>query len=108
MGQNFNKKFDGVVWEHNEEHIQAWKDGRTGYPIVDAGMRAMKAQGPSRCISRFAGKALLSSLDDFAGYMANRCRMIVAMFLSKDLMHDWRIGEKYFSENLVDCDLGAK
>jgi deoxyribodipyrimidine photo-lyase len=45
MNQNFNQKFNGVVWEHNEEHIQAWKDGRTGYPIVDAGMRAMKAQG---------------------------------------------------------------
>ena len=47
MGQNFNQKFNGVVWEHNDEHIQAWKDGRTGYPIVDAGMRAMKAQGES-------------------------------------------------------------
>ena len=54
---------------------------------------------------------MLIARDDRApliGYMHNRARMIVAMMLSKDLMHDWRIGEKYFSEMLIDCDLGAK
>lgn len=61
MGQNFNKKFDGVVWEYNDEDLQRWKDGKTGYPIVDAAMRALKKQG----------------------YTHNRNRMIVAMFLVK-------------------------
>lgn len=85
MGRNFNEKYNDVVWEPSEENLQRWKDGKTGFPIVDAAMRAMKVEG----------------------YMHNRCRMIVAMFLTKDLLIDWREGEKYFSQQLIDCDLGA-
>ncbi|KAM0753516.1 hypothetical protein T439DRAFT_322411 [Meredithblackwellia eburnea MCA 4105] len=85
MCRPFLLKYDDVVWEENEEHLQAWKDGRTGFPIVDAAMRALKKQG----------------------YMHNRCRMIVAMFLTKDLMLDWRLGEKWFMQNLIDGDLGS-
>ena len=83
MGRPFNLKFDTIVWEH--EGFEAWKEGRTGFPIVDAAMRAMKVQG----------------------YMHNRCRMIVAMCLTKLLLLDWRLGEKHFALNLIDCDLGA-
>ncbi|ORY51765.1 DNA photolyase, FAD-binding/Cryptochrome [Leucosporidium creatinivorum] len=85
MGRPFNLKYENVVWEHNDEHFQAWKDGRTGFPIVDAAMRALKAQG----------------------YMHNRCRMIVAMLFTKQLMLDWHLGERYFMEQLLDGDLGA-
>lgn len=85
MGRSFNLKYDKVVWEHNEDHINAWKQGKTGYPIVDAAMRQLNQ----------------------TGYMHNRCRMITAMFLTKDLMIDWRIGEAYYAEELVDHDFGS-
>lgn len=86
MGRPFNLKYENMVWEDNDEHFQAWKDGRTGFPIVDAAMRALKAQG----------------------YMHNRCRMIVAMLLTKQLMLDWHLGERYFMQQLLDGELGAK
>lgn len=85
MGKAFNRKYDGVVWEVNGAHLEAWKEGKTGYPIVDAGMRALKEQG----------------------YMHNRLRMITAMFLTKDLMIDWREGERWFMQNLIDGDLAS-
>ncbi|EJD01230.1 uncharacterized protein FOMMEDRAFT_169392 [Fomitiporia mediterranea MF3/22] len=85
MGRSYLEKYADVKWETNEEHLQAWKDGKTGVPIVDAGMR---------------------QLNEF-GWMHNRCRMIVAMYLTKDLMLDWRLGEKYFMENLIDGDLAS-
>ncbi|PSS35478.1 hypothetical protein PHLCEN_2v1633 [Hermanssonia centrifuga] len=72
MGRPFQEKFASVSWETNEEHLQAWKDGRTGVPIVDAGMRQVNKMG----------------------WMHNRLRMITAMYLVKDLMIDWRLGEK--------------
>lgn len=72
MGRPFQEKFANVSWETNEEHLQAWKDGRTGVPIVDAGMRQANKMG----------------------WMHNRVRMITAMYLVKDLMIDWRLGEK--------------
>ena len=72
MGRPFLEKFADVKWETNEEHLQAWKDGRTGVPIVDAGMRQVNTRG----------------------WMHNRVSMIVAMYLVKDLMIDWRLGEK--------------
>ena len=72
MGRPFLEKFADVNWEKNEEHLQAWKDGRTGVPIVDAGMRQANKMG----------------------WMHNRVRMITAMYLVKDLMIDWRLGEK--------------
>ncbi|KWU44354.1 DNA photolyase [Rhodotorula sp. JG-1b] len=88
MTKPFNLKYDGTIeWvtDNDGAKLQAWKDGKTGFPIVDAAMRSLKAQG----------------------YMHNRCRMIVASFLSKDLLIDWREGEKYFSQNLVDADFGS-
>ncbi|KAF8591412.1 DNA photolyase [Ramaria rubella] len=85
MGRPFLEKFANVRWETNEGHLQAWKDGKTGIPIVDAAMRQANTQG----------------------WMHNRCRMIVAMFLTKDLMLDWRLGEKYFMEILIDGDLAS-
>lgn len=72
-------------WENNEGLFQAWCEGRTGYPIVDAAMRQLNA----------------------TGWMHNRCRMIVASFLTKDLIIDWRWGEQYFMQKLVDGDLSA-
>ncbi|OCF35932.1 hypothetical protein I317_00453 [Kwoniella heveanensis CBS 569] len=85
MGRPFLEKFADVQWEVNEEHLQAWKDGKTGYPIVDAAMRACKARG----------------------WMENRVRMVSASFLVKSLMLDWRLGEKYFMESFIDGDLAA-
>ncbi len=72
-------------WDNNEAHFQAWCDGKTGYPIVDAAMRQLNT----------------------LGWMHNRCRMIVASFLTKDLIIDWRWGEKYFMQHLYDGDLSA-
>lgn len=72
-------------WEGNVNHFQAWCEGRTGYPIVDAAMRQLNT----------------------IGWMHNRCRMIVASFLTKDLIIDWRWGEQYFMQHLIDGDLAA-
>ncbi len=72
-------------WEGNPAHFQAWCDGMTGYPIVDAAMRQMNE----------------------IGWMHNRCRMIVASFLTKDLILNWQLGEKYFMQKLIDGDLSA-
>ena len=85
MGRPFLEKFADVQWEINEEHLQAWKDGKTGFPIVDAAMRACKARG----------------------WMENRVRMVAASFLVKSLMIDWRLGEKHFMECFIDGDLAA-
>ncbi|TFK55985.1 hypothetical protein OE88DRAFT_1622403 [Heliocybe sulcata] len=85
MGRPFQEKYANVIWEMNEEHLQAWKEGRTGVPIVDAGMRQLNTMG----------------------WMHNRLRMITSMYLVKDLMIDWRLGERYFIENLVDGDLAS-
>jgi deoxyribodipyrimidine photo-lyase len=72
-------------WQNDPEQFQAWCQGRTGYPIVDAAMQELLQ----------------------TGWMHNRCRMIVANFLTKDLMIDWRWGEKYFMQHLVDGDLAS-
>lgn len=79
----FLPQFRALAWENREDWFEAWKAGRTGYPIVDAGMRQL-AQ---------------------TGWMHNRVRMIVASFLTKDLLIDWRWGERYFMERLLDGDL---
>ena len=71
-----------IEWNHDPEALQAWKDGETGYPIVDAGMRQLRAEA----------------------FMHNRVRMIVASFLTKDLLVDWRAGYDWFREKLVDHD----
>ncbi|KAG9015432.1 hypothetical protein FRB94_000036 [Tulasnella sp. JGI-2019a] len=87
MGRPFQEKYADVFWEEDVdgEVLQRWKDGKTGYPIVDAAMRQCNTQG----------------------YMHNRCRMIAAMFLTKDLMLDWRLGERYFMQNFIDGDLAS-
>ena len=74
-----------VQWQRDQAHLQAWQTGRTGYPIVDAAMRQMNN----------------------TGWMHNRLRMITASFLVKDLLIDWRIGERYFITQLIDGDLAA-
>lgn len=81
----FKAQYDRIHWENNTNHFRAWCDGLTGYPIVDAGMRELNA----------------------TGFMHNRVRMIVASFLTKHLLVDWRWGEAYFAEKLVDFDLSA-
>jgi deoxyribodipyrimidine photo-lyase len=81
----YRKEFKDFPWQNNEQHFQAWCQGKTGYPIVDAAMRQLNE----------------------TGWMHNRCRMIVASFLTKDLIIDWRWGEKYFMQKLYDGDLAA-
>ncbi|MGZ4993287.1 MAG: cryptochrome/photolyase family protein [Methylobacter sp.] len=82
FGHAFLEKFDGLQWDNNPDYFQAWCDGKTGFPIVDAGMRELNATGA----------------------MHNRVRMITASFLVKDLHIDWRWGERYFAQYLVDYD----
>ncbi|CAM4186456.1 deoxyribodipyrimidine photo-lyase [Pseudoalteromonas byunsanensis] len=83
--QNFNDKYNMVNWRQDEQQFSAWCEGKTGYPIVDAAMRQLNQ----------------------TGWMHNRLRMIVASFLSKHLLIDWRRGEKYFMEHLIDGDLAS-
>lgn len=82
---NFRPKYDGIQWRNNKEEFKAWCEGKTGYPMVDAGMRELNE----------------------TGYMHNRVRMVVASFLIKHLLVDWRWGEAYFAEKLLDYDLSA-
>lgn len=81
----FIEKYKKIKWENNKKWFEHWKNGTTGFPIVDAGMRELNQ----------------------TGWMHNRVRMIVASFLVKDLQIDWRWGEKYFMEKLLDGDLAA-
>jgi len=81
----FRPEYDKLKWADNQEHFQAWCAGRTGYPMVDAAMRCLNA----------------------TGVLHNRLRMIVAMFLTKDLLINWQWGERYFMKQLVDGDLAA-
>ncbi|MGF1482189.1 MAG: FAD-binding domain-containing protein [Cyanophyceae cyanobacterium] len=81
----YRQEFKEFPWEDNQDHFQAWCEGKTGYPIVDAAMRQLNT----------------------IGWMHNRCRMIVASFLTKDLLIDWQWGEKYFMQKLYDGDLSA-
>lgn len=84
-GKAFKPQFDALSWENDERLFDAWKQGRTGYPIVDAAMRQLNAEA----------------------WMHNRGRMIVASFLTKDLLIDWQWGEQYFMQQLVDGDQAA-
>lgn len=81
--RNFQERFDAFPWATNEAHLEAWRRGRTGYPIVDAGMRELWR----------------------TGFMHNRVRMIVASFLVKHLLIDWRVGEDWFWDTLCDADV---
>ncbi|WP_211311948.1 cryptochrome/photolyase family protein [Halarchaeum salinum] len=82
VSENYDDYEHPIPWRNNEAEIAAWKAGETGYPIVDAGIRQLKCEG----------------------YVHNRVRMIVASFLTKDLLTDWRVGYRYFREHLVDHD----
>lgn len=83
--ENFNKKFDKFGWDNKPSFIKAWQKGQTGIPIIDAGMRELWQ----------------------TGYMHNRVRMVVGSFLVKNLRTDWRIGERWFWDCLVDADLAS-
>ncbi|MEP6749505.1 MAG: deoxyribodipyrimidine photo-lyase, partial [Bacteroidota bacterium] len=84
-GKAFKAEYDLIKWRNNEKEFEQWCNGMTGYPIVDAGMRELNE----------------------TGFMHNRVRMITASFLSKHLLIDWRWGEAYFAEKLLDYDLAA-
>ncbi|MBV8255733.1 MAG: deoxyribodipyrimidine photo-lyase [Chitinophaga sp.] len=85
VGHSFKREYDRIVWRNNEEEFSRWCEGKTGYPIVDAGMRELNS----------------------TGFMHNRVRMITASFLAKHLLIDWRWGEAYFAAKLLDYDLAS-
>jgi deoxyribodipyrimidine photo-lyase len=81
-GQSFIKKYENIKWNNNNDLLEKWKNGLTGFPLIDAAMRQLK----------------------ICGWMHNRCRMVVASFLVKNLLIDWRKGEQHFAKSLVDYD----
>jgi deoxyribodipyrimidine photo-lyase len=83
--QNFRRGYDRIQWRNKRDEFRAWKEGRTGYPVIDAAMRQLFE----------------------TGWMPNRARMITASFLVKHLLIDWRWGESWFMDNLIDGDLAA-
>lgn len=85
VDKSFKPKYDNIPWLNNESQFQSWCDGETGYPMVDAGMKELNQ----------------------TGFMHNRVRMVVASFLCKHLLIDWRWGEAYFAEKLLDYELAA-
>lgn len=85
VNSSFRKKYDVIEWRNNEEDFKQWCEGKTGYPIVDAGIQELL----------------------HTGFMHNRVRMICASFLCKHLLIDWRWGEAFFAEHLLDYDLSA-
>ena len=85
IGNAYRPKYDRIEWRDDKPAFDKWKEGKTGYPLVDAGMREIKE----------------------TGHMHNRVRMVVASFLTKHLLIDWRWGEAYFAERLLDFDLAS-
>lgn len=85
MSKPFKYEYSNIEWEYDDELFEKWCQGRTGYPIVDAAMRQMNEMG----------------------WMHNRLRMVAASFLAKDLLLDWRLGERYFMERLIDGDFAS-
>jgi deoxyribodipyrimidine photo-lyase len=83
--KSFNPKYDGLLWPDHSCEFEMWKEGKTGFPIIDAAMRQLHS----------------------TGWMHNRLRMIVASFLTKNLLVNWRLGERYFMTKLIDGDLAA-
>ena len=83
--ESFRREYDAIEWENNSDHFEKWCAGKTGYPLVDAGMRELNE----------------------TGFMHNRVRMVVASFLTKHLLIDWRWGENYFAEKLLDYELAS-
>ena len=85
VNQSFKAKYDNIKWRNDLQEFKKWCDGETGYPLVDAGMRELNS----------------------TGFMHNRVRMVVASFLCKHLLIDWRLGEAYFAEKLFDYELSS-
>lgn len=85
LGESFREPYSSIAWRNNPEEFRRWKEGTTGYPLVDTGMRQLLADQ----------------------WMHNRLRMVTASFLVKDLLIDWRWGEEWFQKNLLDADLAA-
>jgi deoxyribodipyrimidine photo-lyase len=85
IGKSYIEKYRKIKWNKSISLFELWKEGKTGFPVVDAGMRELNT----------------------TGYMHNRVRMIVASFLVKVLLLDWRLGEKYFSQKLTDYDIAS-
>ncbi len=85
VGGPFRRDYEDIEWRNNDKEFQLWCEGKTGYPLVDAGMRELNA----------------------TGYMHNRIRMVTASFLTKHLLVDWRWGEAYFAKKLLDFDLAS-
>ena len=84
-GKPFQDYTNAIQWRYDDDEFNAWKNGMTGFPIIDAAMRQLKAEG----------------------WMHNRLRMVVAMFFTKNMLHDWRLGEKFFMESLIDADFAS-
>ena len=84
-GKPFQDYSNNIKWRYSENEFHAWKEGKTGFPIVDAAMRQLIHEG----------------------WMHNRLRMVVAMFFTKNMLHDWRLGEAYFMKNLIDGDFAS-
>ena len=84
-GKPFQEYTNNISWRHNDIEFEAWANGKTGFPIIDAAMKQLKIEG----------------------WMHNRLRMVVAMFFTKNMLHDWRLGEKFFMENLIDGDFSS-
>jgi deoxyribodipyrimidine photo-lyase len=85
VDHSFKPQYDRIAWRNNADEFLAWCEGKTGYPIVDAGMRELNE----------------------TGFIHNRARMITASFLTKHLLIDWRWGEAYFAKKLLDYDLAS-
>ena len=85
QNQPFQDYTKSIKWRHSTKELEAFYTGKTGFPIVDAGIRQMLAEG----------------------WMHNRLRMVVAMFFTKNMLHDWRLGEKFFMQNLIDGDFSS-
>ncbi len=84
-GMPFQDYTKNIKWRFSEDEFDAWKNGKTGFPIIDSAMRQLKSEG----------------------WMHNRLRMVVAMFFTKNMLHDWRLGEAYFMQNLLDGDFSS-
>ena len=85
MNQPFQDYTKSIEWRHSSEELEAFYSGKTGFPIIDAGIRQMLSEG----------------------WMHNRLRMVVAMFFTKNMLHDWRLGEKFFMQHLIDGDFSS-
>ena len=87
VGKNkpFQEYTNNIRWRYEDKELQAWKDGKTGFPIIDSAMKQLQTEG----------------------WMHNRLRMVVAMFFTKNMLHDWRLGEAFFMENLIDGDFSS-